>query len=542
MWCVSTRDADLSTLDVPAAIKSSRGGEGDSDAELLPALTILYHPRLERIGDRALLPRLASGAAVHLSRLEPVFEPPRAGLGEPLGDGHLSRKPIRLLKLGDGRIRVEARDTPTRVVARGELLEGSRDYAPDELRAGVVIELMARVVLLLHLGEPGPSGGDDLGLVGESHAIERVRRQIRRLAELDVPVLIRGETGSGKELVAQALHGAGSRRVRPFVAVNMGAIPPSLAGAELFGAERGAFTGSVRGHAGYFGAAEEGTLFLDEIGETPLDVQAALLRALDSGEIQPLGAARGRRVRVRVVAATDADLEAKVRAGAFRAPLLHRLASYELHVPPLRERRDDVGRLFSHFLRAELGLLGQARRLEGADAGGKPWLPPSLVAALARHDWPGNVRQLRNVVRQIVVGSPESGSLSLDQALARLSSAGGAPAPRGAASADREPDPPAARAQAGRRKPTEVTEDELIEALRACRWDFKSTADRLRIARTSLYALVDACSKVRRASDLDPGDIERCYRECGGDVEQMASRLQVSKHALQRRIRELRLS
>ncbi|WP_437304647.1 sigma 54-interacting transcriptional regulator [Sorangium sp. So ce388] len=535
----------MSTLDGTGPSSISPEG-ADGGAELLPVLTVLYHPRLERVGQRAVLPRLARGAAAQLSRLEPAFVPPAGGSGEPLGDAHLSRRPIRILQLGDGRVRVEARDTPTRLVAQGEPLDGVRDFAPGELRAGIVLELGGRIVLLLHLGAPGVEARDDLGLVGHGHLIERARREIRRLADLDVPVLIRGETGVGKELVAHALHREGPRGNRAFVTVNMAAIPPSLAGAELFGVERGAFTGSTRAHGGYFGAAEGGTLFLDEVGETPPDVQPLLLRALDTGEVQPIGGSHTRQSQVRVIAATDADLETRVRAGAFRAPLLHRLASYELTVPPLRDRRDDIGRLLVHFLGAELGRLGEASRLAEPGASGKPWLPASLVATLARYDWPGNVRQLRNVVRQLAVASRGGGALETGPVLARLLSAD----PGHLSSADHWTDPAAgsirpaaasATALPSRRKPSDVSEEELLEALRACRWDFKSTAERLRISRTSLYALVEASSQVRRASDIDPEDIARCYRECEGDVERAASLLKVSKHALQRRVRELRL-
>src|SRR6185436_13729067 len=185
---------------------------------------------------------------------------------------------------------------------------------------------------------------------------------------------LRGETGTGKELLARAIHQASSRRAAPYFALNMAAIPASLAAAELFGAAKGAFTGADRRRVGYFGRAQGGTLFLDEIGELPADLQPLLLRVLENGEIQPVGGEETLRVDVRILAATDANLESAIEEGRFRAPLFHRLSGYELRLPSLRERRDDIGRLFIHFLRQELAALGEADRLADPGPEGRPWL------------------------------------------------------------------------------------------------------------------------------------------------------------------------
>ena len=174
--------------------------------------------------------------------------------------------------------------------------------------------------------------------------------------------------------------------------------PPTLAASELFGHVEGAFSGARGRNVGYFGRADGGTLFLDEIGETPVDVQPTPLRALESGEVQQIGARGVRRVDVRLIAATDADLEGMARAGSFRAPLIYRLATHEIRIPPLRERHDDIGRLLRHFLADELtkaGRVDELRRPPTQD----PWLPGPVVERLACYDWPGNVRQLRNVSR-----------------------------------------------------------------------------------------------------------------------------------------------
>lgn len=563
---MAAEEVGISTLGSVTTQSPGLCPEREARSGLVPVLTILCHPRLERIGERCTLGELRFRDAIGVSRLEPGFSPPGAAGGAPLGDTHLSRAPLRLIALPGGQIRLDASASRTPVVVEGEPLEGRRDVSAEEVARGVILQLAARIVLLLHVADSSPpEPGDDLGLVGASHLLEQVRRDIRRIADLAVPVLVRGETGTGKELVARAIHAAGADRARPFIAVNMAAIPPSLAAAEIFGAERGAYTGAVRSQPGYFGLAQEGTLFLDEIGEAPLDVQVMLLRALETGEIQAVGAQQPRRARVRVIAATDADLEAKIADGSFRAPLLHRLAGYEIALPSLRERRDDIGRLTLHILRAELAQLGDPRALDRSGPidplNDRPWLPASLMARLVRYDWPGNVRQLRNVIRQLVVGSRGAACLEGGPALERLlgratlddrrgedrrrGRAGGATAaePQRPESADEEDhsSDPGRSDGPGWRKPSEVPEEELIDALRRSRWDLKATAGLLRVSRTSLYALMENCHRVRRAGDLRPEEIARCYRECDGDIEEMVNRLEVSKRALLRRIRELRI-
>lgn len=452
---------------------------------------------------------------------------------EPLGDPHVSRAALRIIRLADGRVRFDKRETPTQVIVDGIPLDKELDVPGHMLDRGVVIELAGRVALLLKLCGTSIDDGDDLGLLGDSAEIIQVRQDVRRISSLEVTVLVVGETGSGKELVARAIHRSGARRDKPFVAVNMGAVPPSLASAELFGAERGAFTGSVRNQLGHFRAAGDGTLFLDEIGETPPEVQALLLRALDTGEVIPLGTSDAKVIRARLIAATDADLLQRVEQSTFRAPLLHRLASYTLTVPPLRARRDDIGRLFMHFLRAELGASGEWERVMADSV--NPFVPAWLAGRLARFDWPGNVRQLRNAARQLALGSRGAECLCSPEALDRLLVWTGQSSPP-------EAELVPSSKEENRRKPAEVSEQELLTALRTCRWDLKATAQQLRISRTSLYALVETSGKVRRVSDLGLQELEQCHRECSGDIDRMVDRLEVSRHALQRRLREIGLT
>ena len=236
-------------------------------------------------------------------------------------------------------------------------------------------------------------GGHEI--VGVSKAINRLRDEIELVARSDFIVLITGETGTGKELVARAVHDASTRRQQPLIYVNCSALPESLVESELFGHLKGAFTGSTSDRAGKFEVADRGTLFLDEIGELPLSVQPKLLRVLQHGEIQRVGSDRPRTVDVRVLAATNRNLEREVEAGRFRSDLFHRLNVYPLHVPPLRERPEDVPLLAGFFC-------DLARRRLGV---GPVRLTPEALTALRRYSWPGNVRELENVLSRVTLKS-----------------------------------------------------------------------------------------------------------------------------------------
>ncbi|HYG61858.1 MAG TPA: sigma 54-interacting transcriptional regulator, partial [Thermoanaerobaculia bacterium] len=287
-----------------------------------------------------------------------------------------------------------------------------------------------------------------------------------------------------------------------------------------------------------------GTLFLDEIGEIPLEVQPLLLRALETGEIQRVGSDETLKADARIVAATDADLEQAIGAGRFRAPLLHRLGVYEIRLPPLRERRDDVGRLLVQFLGEELHELGEASRLE-TPKGGAPWLPASLVARLAACPWPGNIRQLRNVARQLAVDHGRSAQAQTGPQLASLLGAP-EPAPRApqpspppAAAGAPEPEPGRSRPERRFRSPREVTEDELVDALRTNHWEPGAAARQLGISRPAVYLLIDASRRVRKASALEREELEEAFRRCGGRFQEMSDLLQVSEEALKRRLKQL---
>jgi len=280
-------------------------------------------------------------------------------------------------------------------VAVQAMKQGAYDYIAkpfDIDEVGVVIE-RALEARRLRVDNRRLSAERTLGrrIIGDSKPMRRLLEATQRIASRDVTVLVRGETGTGKELFAELLHVQSKRATKPLVRFNCAALPSELADAELFGHVRGAFTGATASRPGFFSQADGGTLILDEVGELPPLIQAKLLRALQEGEIQPVGSGRIEKVDVRVVAATNRDLAADVKTGAFREDLYYRLAVVELVVPPLRDRKDDVAPLAHEF----------ARRYADRFGLGNVTLEPALVEALTRAEWPGNVRQLENTIARL---------------------------------------------------------------------------------------------------------------------------------------------
>ena len=230
-------------------------------------------------------------------------------------------------------------------------------------------------------------------LIGSSARFRNVLDQINMVAPVDSAVLVQGETGTGKEVIAQAIHEAGPRRQNPFVAVNCAAIPSALLESELFGHERGAFTGAVAQTVGRFQSADRGTLFLDEIGDLPLELQPKLLRVLQEMQIERLGSGRTIQIDVRVIAATNQDLWRMVQERKFRADLYYRLNVFPITLPPLRERKDDIPLLIEHFVCKFAKRQGKSIHC----------VPDEVMEVLKRHDWPGNIRELQNVIECAVI-------------------------------------------------------------------------------------------------------------------------------------------
>ncbi len=235
-------------------------------------------------------------------------------------------------------------------------------------------------------------------VIGKSAALEMVLEQVECVAPTDSTVLIQGETGTGKELIARAIHNISARCGRPFVKLNCAAIPLDLLESELFGHEKGAFTGAIAQKLGRFEAADKGTLFLDEVGDIPLTLQPKLLRVLQEQEFERLGGTRTHQVDVRLVAATNRDLSDMVRRNAFRSDLYYRLNVFPIQLPPLRERREDIPALVEHFVEILARRMGKQIEL----------IPPEVMSAFTSHPWPGNIRELQNFIERSVILSPGS--------------------------------------------------------------------------------------------------------------------------------------
>ena len=511
-------------------------------APTVTALTILSHADPGRVGEMAWLDQLEGDGEQELSRLLPGFADRVGGRQRPLADPRLSRRPVRLGRMG-GTYSIHLADSRLKLEVNGEAVSGLRPVTEEELDRGVVLLLGERVALCWHRAQPTANVPADLGLIGRSSAMVQLRRDILNVADLKIPVLIRGESGSGKELVARAIHDHGVRRSAVYSSMNLGAVPPGLAAAELFGAEKGAYSGAQHSRPGYFRRCDGGTLFLDEVGEASLDVQAMLLRALESGEIQPLGAAKTLQVDVRVIAATDADLERDAEEERFKTPLLHRLQGFELHLPPLRRRVEDLGRLFYHFLHQALDSIGESERSVPGNLFESSYVPARLVASLALQPWPGNVRQLRNVVTQSVIASRGCPNLQAPAGLSPPAQQVVELSPTDPEDGDDSEVSPIENApKAPYRDPGSVQDGEVRDALRRHHWNLLRAAQALGISRTSLYELIERSPILRTAGELNADEISASLETSNGDLPAAARTLEVSCQGLKRRMKELGLS
>ncbi|AJE02569.1 sigma-54-dependent transcriptional regulator [Geobacter pickeringii] len=307
-------------------------------------------------------------------------------------------------------------------------------------------------------------------MIGETPVMRQLQEQIRLVAPTGASVLITGENGTGKELVARAIHHESPRRDRPFVEINCAAIPEELIESELFGHEKGAFTGAIAQKKGKFDLADGGTIFLDEIGDMSLKTQAKVLRILQERKFERVGGTRTIEVDVRVIAATNKDLQEEIRAGSFREDLFYRLNVVPFGVAPLRDRVDDLPLLVEHFLDLFARREGQERRT----------MLPETVAALKRYDWPGNVRELRNIVERLVIMTP---GRVITPAHLPESITGGTPSPHGAPGR-----PGGVMEISSLREAREGFEKEfIIQKLEEHGWNISKTAEAIELERSNLY-------------------------------------------------------
>ena len=289
-------------------------------------------------------------------------------------------------------------DIPTSVRA---MKAGAQEFLTKPPPEDELLEAIGRALARTASRHPRPAGSDPLaggsaGMIGTSHAFKRVLDLVDSVAKADATVLILGETGTGKERVARAVHDRSTRRSKPFVSVNCAAIPQSLIASDLFGHEKGAFTGAVQRRAGRFEQAQGGTIFLDEVGDLPAETQVALLRVLQEREFERVGGHHPIAADVRVIAATNRDLPAAIAAGTFRSDLFYRLNVFPIEMPPLRERKEDIPLLVEYFMtRAE----APGKRVRG--------IHPRSLEFFHAYSWPGNIRELQNVVERALIVSSE---------------------------------------------------------------------------------------------------------------------------------------
>jgi len=517
---------NMDTLQYVSATHRDKSLTNQSEVSLVPALVIQNHADLARIGDICWIDDIPGNKILQLARNQPDFSKNQSLIGTPLADPYLSRSPIQLTLLKNGDIKIDLANSKTQLVINGEDISSSKVIDSELVSAGVVLELGKRVTLLLKLLPYSKTNSDsDYGMIGISPKLQLVREKLKHLTNFDGSVLIRGATGVGKELVAKALYDIGSRTDKPFVKVNLGAIPPSLATSELFGVQKGAYTGADKDRKGYFAEANGGTLFLDEIGEASLEVQSLLLRVLESGEFYPVGSSKPKKVDVRLLAATDVDLNKQCLENKFKAPLLHRLENYEINLPSLSERNEDVGLLFLHFAKQQYSEMKKQFPQAKSET---PWVSNEVVRLLLNNPWEGNIRQLKNITHQLVIDSLNSKQLILSEHL------------REKLKVVSNLKVETKSARKNKRKPNTVSHEELINALKSQTWELQATADSLNISRTSIYELMKLYD-LKSAHDLTIEEINSSYITCDKDIDRMVSDLKVSKYGLKRRLKELDL-
>ncbi|AXK83178.1 sigma-54-dependent Fis family transcriptional regulator [Pseudolabrys taiwanensis] len=376
------------------------------------------------------------------------------------------------------------------------------------LRNALAAKALAGELQRIKRKQEGTLTIDDV--ISRSPAMQSVLRAVEKAAASVIPVLIEGESGVGKELIARAIHGSGGRRAKPFIAVNCGALPETLVESILFGHEKGAFTGATEKHTGKFIEADGGTLFLDEVGELPLPAQVKLLRALQEGEVEPVGGRKSVKVDVRIVSATNRDLIADVKASRFREDLFYRLHVFPVNVPPLRRRPEDVPELTRHFLTRIAAEEGKRVRAITGEA----------LALLSRYRWPGNVRQLENTVFRAVVlaDGEEIGVSEFPQIAAQIDDDNATPVQ------------PALEPVTALIDPWVAREASLAPAERHSLAGMGPT-----------LRLTDTRGEVRPLEDIESEVIRFALSHYRGQMSEVARRLKIGRSTLYRKLEELEL-
>lgn len=430
----------------------------------IPCLTVIAHPDFERVGERAVLwDKPEQGSTAELSRHEMAFAPVNSDEeGRTLDDPYISRRALRFTAARFGGIRIDCSESGTRVVANDDWIPEDRVFLGVEVERGVVLVLSERLALMLHnLDARHAETVPDFGLLGENARFVKVRREIARLSATDDPFIVRGAAATGKKDVARAIHDAGARSQQPFVTFSAVAEPdeqPALN--ELLAQATG------------------GTFLLDVAEKASPELQEEILKATDN-------------INVRLGATIGSRSSTRKRLDASAGPLIERLAENLVDVPPLDKRRDDVSRLFHHFVRVEMEAHQALERLADPGAYAPPWLPVRLVARLCAYEWPRNVDQLRRVAHLLVRDFHEKPHAEIGSDLETLL--------EGTAAEPLDWDWPAEEdTPVVTREPSEVSEIELLSALRAHRWQAKPTAAELGISPEALFSMIEKFSERTR--------------------------------------------
>ncbi|PXX45324.1 sigma-54-dependent transcriptional regulator [Undibacterium pigrum] len=481
------------------------------NASALLGLTIIWHPDSQRIGEQFMASN--PDGKVEINRFLPLFRHPGKD-GLPLGYGGISRDPVRISRDGYDNILITPPASRMVVEVNGEEINAPVAFSREQLEAGIILGLGRAIIICLHWMRCLPKHNPALGFIGVGSAAIVARDQIRQVAGTELPVLLLGETGTGKEIAARAIHAYSKRASAELVSVNMAALNEALAAADLFGAVKGAYTGAQNARKGLFAEAEGATLFLDEIGNTPGSIQPMLLRVLESGDYRPLGAQQDQKSSARLIAATDQDLYSE----GFNQALLRRLESFIIHLPPLRARREDIGVLLLHLL--------STSKLSN-EIGNS--LPVALVSEFANYDWPGNIRQLSHVLRRALLAL-QLGEVPQLASLVKTTHK----APSSVAQASMVTDSKFPQPASPRKKLAELSDDDVLRAMENNDWYIQGAAQELGVSRPSMYKLLDNHSQIRRAEQIPVEEIRQSLETSAGDVEACAALLKTPSEALRR--------
>ncbi|RUO75491.1 sigma-54-dependent Fis family transcriptional regulator [Idiomarina seosinensis] len=498
-----------------ADMKTKHAGDDiESHIQYVPTLVVALHPDISRIGETAPLLSLSQDGRDYLSRNRPDFSK-NGRAGRSLCEPRISRSPIIIQQDSQDTFRVRAHTTSTTVEIAGRAEQSEYLLSRADIGSGVVMTLNKTVVLLLKLLPLQDVRIHKESLLkGISPDIRALNSKLENVARMDIPVMIRGLAGSGKEQAAYKVHSDSPRADKPFVNVNLAAIHDVVAAEELFGSLH-----KQAQNPGYFSQADGGTLVLEDIEDASEQVIELLFSAIKNGYYLPLQSDVPKPINCRLVLTSVYD-SCPCAVDSRLWQLTNALSAYQVFLPPLAERVEDLSLLFIHFVEEQWHRLYPDRAFNLN-------IPTDLMGQLMAFHWPGNVRQLRNVARQVVIDSREASTLQLDPQLLSILK------PQSRQRTER------IGANGNARKPNSISREELSEALENNRFELQATARELAISRASVYQLIQRFEGLSTAQDLDEAELRNCYQKYRGDTEQMMWELRVSQVGMRRRLKAM---